>query len=44
MPRALLDDLPKAARAYLEAIEELSGVPISWASVGPGREQIVQVK
>jgi adenylosuccinate synthase len=39
-----LDDLPKEARAYLETIEELSGVPITWVSVGPGREQIVQVK
>ncbi len=39
-----LEDLPKEARAYLEAIEDLTGVPISWASVGPGREQIVQVK
>jgi adenylosuccinate synthase len=39
-----LDDLPKEARAYLEAIEELAGVGISWVSVGPGRDQIVQVK
>lgn len=39
-----LDDLPKEARAYLEAIEDLAGVGISWASVGPGRDQIVQVK
>jgi adenylosuccinate synthase len=39
-----LDDLPKEARAYLETIEELSGVPITWVSVGPGREQIVPVK
>jgi adenylosuccinate synthase len=34
-------DLPKEARACLEAIEELTGTPISWASVGPGRDQIV---
>ena len=39
-----LEDLPKEARAYLEAIEQLVNVPISWASVGPGRDQIVQVK
>jgi adenylosuccinate synthase len=38
-----LDDLPKEARAYLEAIEGLVGTPVSWASVGPGREQIVRV-
>ena len=39
-----LDDLPKEARAYLEAIQGLLNVPVSWASVGPGRDQIVQVK
>ena len=38
-----LDDLPKEARSYLEAIEGMLGVPISWASVGPGRDQIVKV-
>jgi adenylosuccinate synthase len=36
-----IDDLPKAARSYLEAFEGLSGTPISWVSVGPGREEIV---
>jgi adenylosuccinate synthase len=35
------EDLPKEARAYLELIESLVGTPVSWASVGPGREQIV---
>jgi adenylosuccinate synthase len=38
-----LDDLPKEARAFLETIEALVGTPVSWASVGPGREQIVRV-
>jgi adenylosuccinate synthase len=38
-----LDDLPKEARSYLEALERLTGVPISWASVGPGRDQIVRI-
>jgi adenylosuccinate synthase len=38
-----LDDLPKEARRYLEAIEALVKVPVSWASVGPGRDQIVKV-
>ncbi|HWC14552.1 MAG TPA: adenylosuccinate synthase [Actinomycetota bacterium] len=38
-----LNDLPKEARAYLETIEGLLGVPISWASVGPKRDQIVKV-
>ncbi|MGH2787080.1 MAG: adenylosuccinate synthase [Actinomycetota bacterium] len=36
-------DLPKEARAYLDAIDQLTGTPISWASVGPGRDQIVKV-
>jgi len=31
--------LPKAAQAYVDAVEELSGVPIRYVSVGPGREQ-----
>src|SRR5688572_19863812 len=39
-----VDDLPKEARAYLESIEGLMNAPVSWASVGPGRDQIVQVK
>ena len=39
-----LDDLPKEARAYLESIQGLLDVPVSWASVGPGRDQIVEVK
>ncbi|MEA2451464.1 MAG: adenylosuccinate synthase [Actinomycetota bacterium] len=39
-----LEDLPKEARAYLEAMEGMVNVPVSWASVGPGRDQIVQVK
>jgi adenylosuccinate synthase len=38
-----LDDLPKDARAFLEAIESLLGTPISWASVGPRRDQVVKV-
>jgi adenylosuccinate synthase len=39
-----LDDLPKEARAYLETIEELVGASITWASVGPSRDQIVGVR
>ncbi|HEU4480586.1 MAG TPA: adenylosuccinate synthase [Actinomycetota bacterium] len=38
-----LEDLPKAARSYLENVEELLATPISWASVGPARDQIVEV-
>ena len=38
-----LADLPKAARAYLDRIEELSGVPIRYVSVGTRRDQIIEV-
>jgi adenylosuccinate synthase len=38
-----LDELPAEARAYLLAIEDALGAPVSWASVGPEREQIVRV-
>jgi adenylosuccinate synthase len=39
-----LDDLPKEARSYLEAVEDLVGTPVSWASVGPERDEIVHVR
>jgi adenylosuccinate synthase len=39
-----LDDLPKAARAYVAALEDLSGAPISAVGVGPGRDETVQVR
>ncbi len=35
------DDLPKAARAYVERLESLAGVPISHVSVGPERAQMI---
>jgi len=35
------DALPSAAQAYLQRIEELTGVPIKYVSVGPRREQII---
>ncbi len=35
------DDLPPNARAYVKALEELAGVPISLVSVGPERTQTV---
>jgi adenylosuccinate synthase len=34
-------ELPAAARAYVERLEELAGVPISHVSVGPEREQMI---
>jgi adenylosuccinate synthase len=38
-----VDDLPKEARAYLEAMEDLTATRVTWASVGPGREQTVRL-
>jgi adenylosuccinate synthase len=35
------ESLPENARKYIERIEELSGVPVSILSVGPGREQTI---
>ncbi|MBX3463859.1 MAG: adenylosuccinate synthase [Planctomycetes bacterium] len=35
------DDLPPAARAYVQAIERHTGLPIRTISVGPGRDQII---
>ncbi|MEU8133816.1 adenylosuccinate synthase [Streptodolium elevatio] len=38
------DDLPKNAQAYVKALEEMSGAPISAIGVGPGREQTIAVR
>lgn len=35
------EDLPEAARDYIERIEELTGVPISIVAIGPERDQII---
>ena len=35
------EELPAAARAYLNRIAELAGVPIKYVSVGPEREQLI---
>lgn len=35
------DALPQQAKAYLDRIEELTGVPVSWVGTGPGREAMV---
>jgi adenylosuccinate synthase len=39
-----LADLPKNARAYLDRIEELTGAPVRWVSVGVKRSQIIPVE
>ncbi|HWN17717.1 MAG TPA: adenylosuccinate synthase [Gemmatimonadales bacterium] len=38
-----LTDLPPAARAYLDRLEVLSGVPVRYVSVGTRRDQIIEV-
>jgi len=38
-----LSDLPAAARSYLDRLEELSGVPVRYVSVGTRRDQIIEV-
>lgn len=35
------EDLPLAARRYVERIEELVGVPIHYIGVGPGRDALI---
>jgi adenylosuccinate synthase len=39
-----LSDLPREARRYLDEIEKIIKVPITWISVGPDRAQIFQKK
>ncbi|MEV7801597.1 adenylosuccinate synthase [Microbispora sp. NPDC088329] len=38
------DDLPPNAQAYVNALEEMSGAPISAIGVGPGRTQTIQIR
>ncbi|MCE7080861.1 adenylosuccinate synthase [Streptomyces sp. ST2-7A] len=39
-----LEDLPANARAYVKALEEMSGAPISAIGVGPGRDETIQLR
>ena len=39
-----LADLPPAARAYLDRLETLSGVPVQYVSVGTRRDQIIEIR
>jgi len=41
---ARVDDLPGAARDYIALVERLAGVPVSFVSVGPSREQTVVLR
>ncbi|HOP47158.1 MAG TPA: adenylosuccinate synthase [Desulfobacteraceae bacterium] len=36
-----MEELPPNARAYLKSIEEITGIPISIISVGPGRQDTI---
>jgi adenylosuccinate synthase len=36
-----ISDLPAAARAYIEFIEEFLGIPVVMIGVGPGRDQMI---
>ena len=38
------DDLPKNARAYIEALQAMSGAPFSVIGVGPARDQTLQLR
>ena len=39
-----VDQLPEEARAYIKAIEDISEIPASIISVGPGRDETIIVK
>ena len=39
-----LEDLPSGARAYVDRLEELVGVPVDIISTGPHRDQTIMVK
>jgi adenylosuccinate synthase len=39
-----LAELPKTAQAYVQALEDMSGAPISAIGVGPGRDQTVEIR
>ena len=39
-----VDQLPEEARAYIKTIEDITGVPVSVISVGPGRDETIIVE
>ena len=39
-----LADLPPAARAYVDRLQDLAGAPIKYVSVGTRRDQIIEVR
>ncbi|UCH61542.1 MAG: adenylosuccinate synthetase [Anaerolineales bacterium] len=38
------EQLPPQARSYILRIEELSGVPVRLISVGPERDQVIEIE
>jgi adenylosuccinate synthase len=38
------EDLPQQARDYVERLEELTGVPVRWLSLGPQRDSTIEKK
>jgi adenylosuccinate synthase len=36
-------DLPRQAQAYVRKVEELAETPVRWVSVGPGRDETLEV-
>jgi len=38
-----LADLPPAARAYVDRLQDLAGAPVRYVSVGTRRDQIIEV-
>jgi adenylosuccinate synthase len=38
------DDLPANAQQYVRGVEEMSGAPVSAVGVGPGRDEIIQLR
>ncbi|MGQ0466048.1 MAG: adenylosuccinate synthase [Sporichthyaceae bacterium] len=39
-----VSELPANAQAYVKALEEMSGAPISAIGVGPGRDQTIEIR
>ena len=39
-----IDDLPRQARAYVDRLCELTGVPLGMLSIGPGRDSTLRVR
>ena len=38
------DDLPPHAQAYVKALEDMAGAPVSAVGVGPRRDQTLQLR